>query len=69
MDVVIFVRDLDRGIPPIEIDQDLDATYNRLYCGKTTLQSQSHLQIVVRFFVTFSLWARRFNLYRVFHIK
>ena len=38
MDVVIFVRDLDIGIPPFEIDQDLDATYDRLYCGKTTLQ-------------------------------
>ena len=38
MDVVIFVRDLDGGIPPIEIDEDLDATYNRPYCGKTTLQ-------------------------------
>ena len=38
MDVVIFVRDLDIGIPPFEFDQDLDATYDRLYCGKTTLQ-------------------------------
>ena len=32
------MQDLDRAIPPIEIDQDLDVTYDRLYCGKTTLQ-------------------------------
>ena len=38
MDVVILVRDLDRAIPPIEIDQDLDVPYNRLYCERTTLQ-------------------------------
>ena len=38
MDVFILVRDLDRAIPPIAVDQDLDVTYDRLYCGKTTLQ-------------------------------
>ena len=38
MDVLILVRDLDTAVPPIAVDQDLDETYGRLYCGKTTLQ-------------------------------
>ena len=38
MDVLILVRDLDRAVPPIAVDQDLDVSYDRLYCGKTTLQ-------------------------------
>ena len=38
MDVLILVRDLDRAVPPIPVDQDLDVTYDRLYCGNTTLQ-------------------------------
>ena len=38
MDVLILVRDLDRTVPPIPVDQDLDVTYDGLYCGNTTLQ-------------------------------
>ena len=38
MDALILVRDLDRAVPPIAVDQDLDVSYDRLYCGKTTLQ-------------------------------
>ena len=38
MDVPILVRDLDRAVPPIAVHQDLDVTYDRLYCGKATLQ-------------------------------
>ena len=38
MDVLILVRDLDRAVPPIAVHQDLDVTYDRLYCGKATLQ-------------------------------
>ena len=28
MDVLILVHDLDRAIPPIEIDQDLEVVYD-----------------------------------------
>ena len=38
MDVLSLVRDLEWAIPPIEIDQDLDETYDRPYCRKITLQ-------------------------------
>ena len=38
MDEAILVRDLDKAIPPTEIDQDLDVRYNSLHCVKTTLR-------------------------------
>ena len=38
MDVFSLVRDLEKAIPPIDIYQDLDETYERPYCRKITLQ-------------------------------
>ena len=51
MDVLILVRDLDRAVPPTAVDQDLDVTYDRLYCGNTTLQDSDF--IINQYPVTF----------------